>query len=182
MSLIRALIFVCVAVNLVHSIPVIPYSYPLYKQCDPAWGNNTIITTTVCEVGCLMSSVSMSLAGKGIQVDGQLATPGTLNAWLKTNQGYTSNDELEEGVVAELPAVQWVGPSIPGTSLSMEDIAELLNQRVTVILNVLNGGHFVLCVGYDSDAQTLYVNDPGFQTIYYNYSDVVGYRIFKMNL
>ena len=49
------------------------------KQCDPRWGNDTMVTTTICAVGCLMSSTSMALAGHGITVAGSLATPGTLN-------------------------------------------------------------------------------------------------------
>jgi hypothetical protein len=38
-----------------------------------------MVTTTICAVGCLMSSTSMALAGHGITVAGSLATPGTLN-------------------------------------------------------------------------------------------------------
>ena len=106
---------------------VIPSQYPLYKQCDPRWGNNTIVrrdciravmiatasakahvlpiptlwsftvavllwlgqeTTTVCAVGCLMSSISMAIAQKNIQISGQTSDPGTLNAFLRTHNGY----------------------------------------------------------------------------------------------
>ena len=52
-----------------------------------------------------------------------------------------------------------------------------------VIANVLHGEHFVLVVGTDAraGATTLYVNDPGFYRITYDYAaDVVGWRLFNM--
>jgi DNA-binding beta-propeller fold protein YncE len=35
----------------------IPVQYPTYKQCDAAWGNDIMVNTTLCKVGCLMSSM-----------------------------------------------------------------------------------------------------------------------------
>src|SRR4051812_12239782 len=73
---------------------IIPFKYPLYKQCDPRyvannvlihdlkliiykknkfgcrWGNNMMENITVCSVGCLMSSVSMALGGHEILIAG----------------------------------------------------------------------------------------------------------------
>ncbi len=43
-------------------------SYPtLYKQCDSRWGSVTLGfgTKTICQAGCLMSSVAMSLSAIG---------------------------------------------------------------------------------------------------------------------
>ena len=40
-----------------------------------------------------------------------------------------------------------------------------------IILNVHNGGHWVLMTGYKGN--TLYVNDPGYNTDSYNLNDVV---------
>jgi hypothetical protein len=76
-----------------------PNSYPLFKQCDPAWvrrlrrflcshashwfwlglwqGPNQMGTpgqgerSNVCGEGCAMSSLSMSLNGLGIQIGGE---------------------------------------------------------------------------------------------------------------
>ena len=51
-----------------------------------------------------------------------------------------------------------------------------------VIANVMKGAHFVLVTGWDSaNEDTLYVNDPGFNTQTYSYKDdVVGWRLFDM--
>ena len=78
-----------------------PAGYPLFKQCDPAWGDDIMVTKTICSVGCLMSSVSDGLAGWNISIpDGDAAVdanPGTLNTWLQKNDGYDdSNDLIEE--------------------------------------------------------------------------------------
>ncbi|EGG15825.1 ENTH/VHS domain-containing protein [Cavenderia fasciculata] len=167
----------------VYSTPVVPYGgYPLYKQCDSRWANNEMIGTTICQVGCLMSSISMSLAGKGVLIDGQLSTPASLNQWLLGNQGYNSNSDLIESQIPLISPlnVDWVGPLYNGTDFTMSEVATMLaEQDIIVILNVDNGGHFVLATGTDSDpslATTIYVNDPGFQRVSYDYTQVVGYR------
>ena len=66
------------------SKPVVPYAYPLYKQCDGAWGGDEIGSATgvtICDVGCLMSSVSMALTRFGITVpSGEYAGGRTIGA------------------------------------------------------------------------------------------------------
>jgi len=165
----------------------IPIKYPLFKQCDPKWGNDVIVTETICAVGCLMSSLSMALNGKGVEVPlghgKDVATdPGTLNSWLKVNGGYTSGNDLEENVTPKLnPAIAWDGPYIPANSLSGADIKTLLtNGTGVVIANVNDGTHFVLVVGFDSGDVNWYVNDPGFPRTVYTISEIVGWRIWQV--
>lgn len=68
---------------------VLARNYPMFKQCDPKWGSERLGTSsnTICSAGCLMSSVSMALAGTGHDYN-----PSTLNAWLTNNGGYVSGD------------------------------------------------------------------------------------------
>lgn len=70
-------------------VATISRNYPLYKQCDPKWGNQQIGTSskTICQVGCLMSSVAMALSGVGHNYN-----PSTLNSWLKGHGGYVGGD------------------------------------------------------------------------------------------
>lgn len=180
------LIFSCLP-HFSHSSEVIPYNYPLYKQCNSSWGNDLMVTQTICAVGCLMSSVSMALNGKHIQIEGKDSNPGTLNAWLRTHQGYTSENGLYEEVVPNInpSRIQWVGSIIPGSKLPPSSVKTYLDSTIITIANVMKGGHFVLVVGYDpSDLNSVdpkfYVNDPGFNKAYYNYTEIVGWRIFKM--
>ncbi len=59
-------------------------TYPLFKQCDGNWGSDQLGTSsqTICQAGCLLSSIAMGLAGTGHGYN-----PGTLNKWLKSNGG-----------------------------------------------------------------------------------------------
>eukprot|EP01113_Clastostelium_recurvatum_P050105 TRINITY_DN940_c0_g1_i1.p1 TRINITY_DN940_c0_g1~~TRINITY_DN940_c0_g1_i1.p1 ORF type:complete len:190 (-),score=44.43 TRINITY_DN940_c0_g1_i1:193-762(-) len=160
---------------------VTPFKYPLFMQCDPRWAKNVMTIETICEVGCLMSSVSMALNGKNITIAGQTSNPAVLNSWLQKNGGYDAgSDDLEETVVPNINPthISWVGFLYNNTSLSPPAIKQLLSQKVIVIANVMQGRHFVLVTGYDSGETTFYVNDPGFNVTSYPYSQIVGYRIF----
>jgi len=164
------------------SSPVIPFAYPLYKQCNTSWGSDVMQTDTICDVGCLMSSVSMALAGHGVTVDGALSDPHTLNAWLRTHGGYVGDNNLEESVVPGVnPArVKWIGFYYNNTSLPPATLKQMLDQQLIVIANVDNGGHFVLVTGYDESGMRWYVNDPGFDRAFYTYDQIVGYRLFDI--
>ena len=72
------------------TLAVIGSSYPLYKQCDSRWGSDKLGTSgqTICQAGCLMSSVAMVIADCGRSIGGAQATPKTLNTFLRNNGGY----------------------------------------------------------------------------------------------
>ena len=144
-------------------------------------------TKTICQVGCLMSSTSMGLAGKQIFIDvssNTSSTPQTLNIWLKNNNGYDgSNDLIETQVpLIDPKRITWPHDGFHKINdLSYDVIASYLEKGRVVIGNVNNGGHFVLIVGYSDDQETFYVNDPGYSRETYSYkTDIVGYRIFDM--
>ena len=179
----------------------VPRSYPLYKQCDPRWGSDLMVNNTVCRVGCLMSSVSMALAGHAVPINltdttaahaahGDVVTgfidanPGTLNQWLRQNRGYTPNNDLIEAAVPKVAPpgrVIWPRDGMHVTNdIPIQTIQGWVATRV-VIANVMHGHHFVLVVGVRGDGDTLIVNDPGFDRTTYSYSrDVVGWRIFDV--
>mmetsp|Transcript_20040 Transcript_20040/g.23235 ORF Transcript_20040/g.23235 Transcript_20040/m.23235 type:complete len:207 (-) Transcript_20040:37-657(-) len=145
-------------------------SRTLYKQCDSAWANKMISTKTICQVGCLMSSVSMILKSRGKSVAGATANPDTLNSWLKTHGGYSGN-LFVWGSVAPL------GLKYSGKTRSQKTVQECLcNSGCEAILNVNNGGHWVLATGYDGSGYT--VNDPGYSRTKYDYSGVGDVAIF----
>lgn len=65
--------------------------------------------------------------------------------------------------------------------MAIDEVKRLVDSKSTVVIaNVMNGGHFVLVVGYDKGQTNLYVNDPGFQREFYPFDQVVGWRIFIM--
>lgn len=146
-------------------------SYPLYKQCDSKWGSNHIGTSskTICQVGCLMSSASMALAGTGHSYN-----PGTLNTWLKANGGYASGDLFVWSAINKL------GLTYKG-AVSNADIKKNLDAGHVVICNVHSGAHWVLAHSYSGD--TIHVNDPGYSTTSYSLSQIVNGRngIYAVN-
>ena len=167
----------------------IPFEYPLFKQCVDEWGDDVMVTKTICQVGCLMSSTSMGLAGTLIAIptedgDSVDANPGSLNTWLKPNSGYDDSDDFIDPVAQQIdPArVVWPDDAMHKTNdLPYEQVVSYIKAGRVVIGNVHNGGHFVLLTGYSDDGDTFAVNDSGFNTFTYSYKDdIVGYRIFDM--
>ena len=164
--------------------------YPVFNQGDYRWASDLIDTETVGAVGCLMSSISAALNGHGIAINvgGVLdANPGTLNAWLKTHDGYSENDLIESAVPALSPGhIAWneSWSMHHAADLSLPAVRALLDTGThAVIANVLKGRHFVLVVGTSAtrDSTTLYVSDSGFLRNSYDLvTDVVGWRIFNM--
>ena len=176
-------------------------SYPTFKQCDARWGSDLIVDETVCAVGCLMSSIAAALHGAGYAAGTAAAPPpavdpGTLNAWLRANGGYTKGNDLEEAVVPKIappgdvvwpPDAMQLNASAVGMRtlrgwLTRVDAATNASRPRVVIANVLHGRHFVLVVGWDAfDEDTLIVRDSGFDRTTYSHSrDVVGYRLFDV--
>lgn len=136
-------------------------SYPMYKQCDSRWGSEQLGTSsnTICKAGCLMSSVAMALSGIGKGYN-----PGSLNTWLKGHGGYVSGDLFVWGSVNS-QGLSYVGKVANG------NIQSSLNAGEIVILNVHNGGHWVLATSMSGS--TINVNDPGYNTASYTLSEIV---------
>jgi len=136
-------------------------TYPLYKQCDSRWANEQLGTSsnTICKAGCPMSSVSMALAGIGKNYN-----PSSLNAWLKGHGGYVSGDLFVWGSVNSL-GLSYVG------KIANSAIGSNLDANNVVILNVHNGGHWVLATGHSGNS--IHVNDPGYSTTAYDLSEIV---------
>ena len=106
-----------------------------------------------------MSSVAMALSGTGHSY-----TPSTLNTWLKGHGGYVSGDEFVWGSVNSL-GITYAG------RISNANIASSLAAGNIVMLNVHNGGHWVLATSMSGS--TISVNDPGYSTTSYTLSEIV---------
>ncbi len=71
---------------------------PHYLQRDPQWKDDTIRSgETLAKVGCTVSSLAMALESFGVSF-----TPGTLNAALKTDGGYTRRGWLVWSAVEKI--------------------------------------------------------------------------------
>lgn len=145
--------------------------YPTFKQCDAKWRDKSLGTSTICSIGCLMSSVSMALNGLGKTINGQTSNPETLNAYLKSNGGYQGN-LFVWGSVSKL------GLKYQGKFSNKSEIASHVCANKVVILNVKNGGHWVLATGVSGDRSTFYVNDPGANRDTFPASEVVQAAVY----
>ena len=90
-----------------------------------------MVTKTICEVGCLMTSVSEGLNGYNITIEGAAADPGTLNAWLRDNNGYDDSNDLYEAVVQEIDPEHIVWPSDgmhKDKDISFETVGEYISS------------------------------------------------------
>lgn len=136
-------------------------SYPLYKQCDSRWANEMINTKTICQVGCLMSSMAEALTGHGKTINGGEINPHTFNEWLKKNGGYSGNSFVWGTATAPF-SLNYLG--------QFGNPSSYVGENSIVILNVHNGGHWVLAKSYSNGVYQ--VNDPGYQTDSYTSSQV----------
>ena len=86
----------------------------------------------------------MALSALGKSIDGNSSNPKTLNTWLKAHSGYASGDLFVWGSVSTL------GLSYSG-KVTAEAAKTAVDQGKIVILNVRNGGHWVLATSRNGD-------------------------------
>ena len=95
----------------------------------------------------------------------QSENPGTLNTWLKSHGGFAS------GNLFVWDSVKSYGLNYLGKFSNQKDIQSYVSKSDhAVILNVKNGGHWVLATGLSGS--TYLVNDPGFSNSAYASSEV----------
>mgnify|MGYP000214904508 CR=1 FL=1 len=163
-----------------HSKAVYPCgSWVLYKQCGEKWSNHALgssSSNTICDAGCAMSSVAMSLATYHERIHGHRIDPGTLNKWLTSHGGYVDSDLIVWNSVAKLGGLHMLSDT---SSMSPHAIRAAVEQCQPVIVNVREGSHWVLVTGFDTkDTDTFYVNDPGFLDTSYDYSGMSNFVVY----
>ena len=118
---------------------------------------------------------------------GHLATGSLSPRRLRTHDGYgPGSSNLIEAVISNIvpdmaPAwrLDWPEDGMhTAPDLSPEDVNALLDAGRVVIANVMDGHHFVLVLG--ADDATVTVRDSGFARDAYNFTDVVGWRLFDV--
>lgn len=95
---------------------------------------------------------------------GRSYNPSNLNTWLNNHTGYFNNDLIIWGSVSSL-GLEYVG------RIGNEKIKAAMDKKEVVMLNVMNGDHWVLATSMKGD--TIFVNDPLFNTDSYELSDII---------
>jgi hypothetical protein len=130
---------------------------PQFRQADDRWRGDLLGPTkgTLGAEGCAVSSAAMVLASYGIDTD-----PQRLNAFLKTNSGFTSQGWILWEKAAELAPnqVRHVYEDLP--TYHLIDANLLAGNPVIVRLRYASGiTHFVVIAG--KDGFDYLTRDPG---------------------
>lgn len=140
----------------------------------------------VSQQGCMMTSVSMALAGADVDLSNTTkVNPLTLNSWLLDHDGYGEKSIVIGSVLTKINPDRISYNEATDVhlvnDLKYSEISSFLLNGKVVIANVNYGEHFVLVTGFTNDGDTLIVNDPGFERSTYSHlQDVVGYRLLDV--
>ena len=111
----------------------------------------------------------MILADCGKTINGQSPNPRSLNAWLSANNGYSSASLVWS-------SLSNFGLTYVGKVSSDASIKSYFDNGKAVILNVNNGGHWVLMTGYSGNNYE--VNDPGYPRTSYSTNEVINSAVY----
>jgi hypothetical protein len=151
------------------------FNPPYYNQCNQTWANDTLGhgPNTICQAGCLMSSVTAMMAGEGVLINETEPNPGLTNKWLIENGGYVDGD------LFLWASIQPLGGNFIGFLYTPVSIAEAFEQGYRIVLNVLEGDHFVLLLNVLEDCYQ--VMDPAFNRDTYLFQDVLRAGYYSWN-
>lgn len=137
-----------------------------WKQCDSRWGNLTVRSSTICKIGCALTSVSIQIARSGAKtnVSGEF-NPGSFMKLHRDNGGFGASDDISWNVTDVAPNFKFYGSSdLSGTKEEkIRDIGNKISNNEYVVLGVrysVGGGigHYV-AVNY-VDSGEIYTFDP----------------------
>ena len=204
MALLFLLPCLLAALSLTVSHALLPVP-PHYKQCDPRWGSDTIgqvnvskqDDSTICHVGCAMTSLSMLLATVNTTTtwlkDSQhTVTPKSLNVWLQHHQGYDCVSVHQDKECFDLMSAaigNLTGRIVYDTYMyttempSIEDMSHYLStQQKAYIAHVHDNHHFVYVTGVNVASNTVSVLDPYFNVTEYPYANVTGALVYTLRV
>ena len=110
------------------------------------------------------------MASLGKTINSQTATPGTLHDSLKSNNGY-------QGSLFCWGAVSRFGLKYEGQPDMGANIRTAICAKKIVILNVNNGGHWVLATGWANGQYS--VVDSGYSRVSYSFAEVSRAGVFS---
>ena len=103
---------------------------------------------------------------------------GTFNAWLIANNGYVDGDLLVWAAADALGVVKFNQYYTGTGSLPLSQMQQLVTEGHPIIVNVLNGSHWVLVTGFSGS--NFIVNDPAAFHTSYDYSGMSHYVVYDV--
>lgn len=125
--------------------------------------------TTIAQCGCALTSLAMILQYYKVEKlpNGTLLDPGTFNTWLKNNNGYLRDQELNPytaplvAVKAKSQNPEFKYDGIEYTQVTADDKAQLTSDLQNGWpIGLQEPGHFIVATGFDGD--NFSINDPAY--------------------
>ncbi len=141
-----------------------------WKQTDATWGNIMIGTSgsTISDIGCLVTSVSMLVAKSGAQTNISNFNPGTFVEFLNSHNGFVGGNYTWNAVTQAVPSFSYQGKiSVANKSRAekLDILKGLLAQGAYVVAEVKGntGQHWVAIDSITANNQIVMM-DPGSQS------------------
>jgi len=125
-----------------------------------------------------MTSLAMALNTFNETMNGKTINPETFNSWLIDNGGYVDENLLVWAAGNPLGSLQFLKYYSGYGSLPTSQFKSIIDNGDPVIVNVREGSHWVLVIGYQN-SEIYYVNDPGFSNTFYNYSSMGNFIVYN---
>lgn len=162
-----------------------PGDYAEWKQCGAPWSNISIGGTTVCQIGCALTSLAIQVARSGTATNLPDFNPGTFIEKMKEIGGIDRS-----GAISSWAAVTQIAPNFyfdgrgefpSGQAAAIEAAKSLIDQGYYLVVQVKRpeeGTHFVAIDRIEGN--TVYMFDPASNAVdlYGKYSGMYNYRAF----
>ena len=163
-----------------------------WKQCGMSWSNTPMGNSgrTLCNIGCLVTSVSMQIAKSGVPTNISNFNPGTFVEFLNKNGGFISGGNFVwAGATKAAPSFVYQGSvSVLGMTKQqkLDKLKSLVSQQGVYVVAEVKGNtgqHWVAIDGINGD--TINMLDPSSSSNdmwgYYNWANTSTFAYYRVN-
>ena len=163
-----------------------------WKQCGMSWSITPMGNSgrTLCNIGCLVTSVSMQIAKSGVPTNISNFNPGTFVEFLNKNGGFISGGNFVwAGATKAAPSFVYQGSvSVLGMTKQqkLDKLKSLVSQQGVYVVAEVKGNtgqHWVAIDGINGD--TINMLDPSSSSNdmwgYYNWANTSTFAYYRVN-
>lgn len=162
-----------------------------WKQCGMSWSNTRMGNSgkTICNIGCLVTSVSMLIAKSGVQTNIPNFNPGTFVEFLNSNGGFVSGGNFVwAGATKAAPSFKYQGSVyVLGMTKQqkLEKLRSLISQQGVYVVAEVKGNTGQHWVAVDSiNGDVINMMDPGTSSTdmwgTYNWANTSTFTYYKV--
>ena len=162
-----------------------------WKQCGMEWSNTPMGNSgkTLCNIGCLVTSVSMQIAKSGVPTNIANFNPGTFVKFLNSNGGFVSGGNFVwGGATKAAPSFKYQGSVyVLGMSRQqkLDKLKSLVSQQGVYVVAEVKGNTGQHWVAVDSvNGNTINMLDPSSSSTdmwgYYNWANTSTFAYYRV--